>query len=1600
MPINTDLSVSPYFDDHDPNKNYYRVLFKPGVAPQVRELNELQTILQEQVERFGNNIYKRGTIIDGVNFIYYPNYSYIKITDSQLDGEPAVPVNYVSHFITDPTSNLTAHIINSVDGFESTDPDLKTLYLRYINSGNDGNTTTFNPGSTLTVYDYLDSVCSVIVNNGSSGFSNTDAVIFCSALDITLSTNTQFTVGETIAQTGNTNFAIVTGTSVVNGNTVLSIMPRTNDLSNTAVSSTVWEFTDGADIIGITSGATATINSSIGSGASATIITTADIGKITQVNIVSGGEGYYVSPYCNIKSSGAASTIGSRNYTSLNLTAQNYIAQLTVSSKANTVGYGYAFGVTEGVIYQKGCFVEVQPQTVIVSKHSPTPDNLSVGFDTAENIIDSNVDQDLLDNASGQPNEFAPGADRLQLTPTLVVLDTDSATANEEFLSLADFSNGTAYRENRTTQFNSIMDEMALRTRESSGDYVLDEFLVTTRSPANSAAEGQSFSVVVDPGRGYIDGYRVETVSNYYADVDKGIDINSTVNLGATLDYGNYVNITEVAGLWNCNVGTVVNLNDAATQFVTNTATNLGNLSASGNTIGSARVRNVVWYSGEPGTPSAIYRLYLFNIAMNAGKSFASVKGVQMGSTTAVSDIVLDFDATSNTNICKLYDSSNGSSLLIGTGVDATASLDNLTYVYRMTANSLSMANNGTTSLLLTDSSEYFAYESSTLTDTELRSLILVPQTDMHFLANTAADGTANITNGSNTITVSTGAVNKYNVGDFLALYQNTTSTVIRRITGKTSTSLSVATAVTATNAAANFSRALPKNVPVGLQRIPGASATLTGGNKTININLGTTLDATSPITCSLNYDVNVIGAAPQSKTATRDNFVKVQITNANKNGPWCLGIPDIFRLKAVYLGTSSTIDTTATDVTDQFFIDHNQTSDYYDLGYVYKRTDANITLGSGQWLLVQFDAFTSTPGVFTVSSYVSSNTAQRFSDDSLDLPSLGTKTNSFEVPEMYTSSGKYYDLINCIDFRPIATPTAIYATTPASASQNPSSTLTFDGSNKKFPLPQSGVGFDRESFFGRKDAVIITKDNLIKVVRGTASAAPKDPTIPSGVLFLNMVDIPPYPCVAANFSATMKAILDKKMSNQKYLVKRISDKTINVEVDDTQVKIEQPKGYSMADIGNLERRIKDLEYEVSLSLVQADLRDTVIPSAASPGIDRFKFGFFVDDYSTTQYSDTASPEYNCDVVDSVVVPKTVSNGVDHGPPPGGTATGTCTGDLIIVNQSLATWVPTVTVVTSNNSSSNTKTSNTKISNTSSNTVVSNTVNVTATMVSIFRSNKTTNMAIVSDTGWLTFSSVPSTYRIDYDFFSSPDSMKIEKQSANGSIITIRPDSDLVGTGTLTFTHDPSTGRNYKITVTRKTSSWKYTLTYPIDSTIYVAPTAPSTNTGSVSYSGTLVSGSPAVKSLKTQQQDFGITTFGAAGLTHEATLGSLKPGTIHQVTLADTSSSISVSPQVTTGDGSNLSSTSITSDSTGQASFKVHIDTTTMSQLPSLTGASQNSNIPSNIVVNVQSADGNSTAAINLKVDNSTTPASGPPSSSGGNLTVARFGSFRLNRV
>ncbi len=61
--MTVNFNTAPYFDDFDVEKNFYKILFKPGYAVQARELNQLQSILQHQVSTVGSHLFKNNSLV-------------------------------------------------------------------------------------------------------------------------------------------------------------------------------------------------------------------------------------------------------------------------------------------------------------------------------------------------------------------------------------------------------------------------------------------------------------------------------------------------------------------------------------------------------------------------------------------------------------------------------------------------------------------------------------------------------------------------------------------------------------------------------------------------------------------------------------------------------------------------------------------------------------------------------------------------------------------------------------------------------------------------------------------------------------------------------------------------------------------------------------------------------------------------------------------------------------------------------------------------------------------------------------------------------------------------------------------------------------------------------------------------------------------------------------------------------------------------------------------------------------------------------------------------------------------------------------------------
>ena len=605
MSLETNFNVSPYFDDYDEAKEFYKILFRPSVSVQVRELNQLQTILQNQIERFGNHVFKNGTIVSGVNFNYLPYYPFVKIKDTNVNDQPVDVQTYANYWVKN-SANLVAKVVKYDIGVESQDPDLNTLYVRYLNSGNANTSQNYSNNDVLTVYSIDNPIFSINVNNGGTNFSNSDTVVFLSALSINVSSGS-FTNGETITQstTGAQASIFEINTTAVASSTLLKVKPLTVDLSNTSANSAKWTFNTGYNITGGSSGAVANVVSRIGSGAVGSIVTDSQ-GIVQSIDVTSTGSEYLVTPFTTIKPQSASATVST-----LNVQSQNYLTQITVansSMSAPVVGNGYAFAVTDGIIYQKGHFLKVDPQLIVVQKYSGVPDGVVVGFDTTESVVSSTSDTTLLDNATGSTNYTAPGASRLKLTPTLVKLTKAQAEANTSFLPLVEFVEGKPYKENRVTVYNTLAKEFERRTKESAGDYVTNEFSVTTKdiviSSSNSSPNTTHYQVIVDPGAGYISGARVETLTNTVIPVPKATTTKVENSLLVTTSYGSYVVVKEVVGSFNVAAGSLVSLRDTAAAAATSVTSFA--VSAPGNEIGTARIRSVLYNSGVVGSPTAL----------------------------------------------------------------------------------------------------------------------------------------------------------------------------------------------------------------------------------------------------------------------------------------------------------------------------------------------------------------------------------------------------------------------------------------------------------------------------------------------------------------------------------------------------------------------------------------------------------------------------------------------------------------------------------------------------------------------------------------------------------------------------------------------------------------------------------------------------------------------------------------------------------------------------------------------------------------------------------------------------------------------------------
>ena len=141
MMANLNLNVSPYFDDFDPDKDFLRVLFRPGFPVQARELTTLQTFMTNQVLRFGNHIFKNGArvsegtinVLNGSHYMFLTGAGNAGLPLSNARAGTAIAdLNTLEgKIITNSDGTVRARVIKQPTGSVGT-TNVGALYFQYI----------------------------------------------------------------------------------------------------------------------------------------------------------------------------------------------------------------------------------------------------------------------------------------------------------------------------------------------------------------------------------------------------------------------------------------------------------------------------------------------------------------------------------------------------------------------------------------------------------------------------------------------------------------------------------------------------------------------------------------------------------------------------------------------------------------------------------------------------------------------------------------------------------------------------------------------------------------------------------------------------------------------------------------------------------------------------------------------------------------------------------------------------------------------------------------------------------------------------------------------------------------------------------------------------------------------------------------------------------------------------------------------------------------------------------------------------------------------------------------------------------------------------
>ena len=149
-------------------------------------------------------------------------------------------------------------------------------------------------------------------------------------------------------------------------------------------------------------------------------------------------------------------------------------------------GFGSIVALEDGIYYIKKHFVVAKAKTIILSKYTHNV-SFDIGLLVTESLVSSGTDASLNDNATGTPNESAPGAHRYSITATLSSQAVNATNGN--FVLVARLEDGFITKNARTADYNHLADELARRTFDESGNYYVNPFKALVKDHASDTTK-------------------------------------------------------------------------------------------------------------------------------------------------------------------------------------------------------------------------------------------------------------------------------------------------------------------------------------------------------------------------------------------------------------------------------------------------------------------------------------------------------------------------------------------------------------------------------------------------------------------------------------------------------------------------------------------------------------------------------------------------------------------------------------------------------------------------------------------------------------------------------------------------------------------------------------------------------------------------------------------------------------------------------------------------------------------------------------------------------------------------------------------------------